>query len=246
MVLIYSNRRVIMKLKNKHIKILQNFLLYNNDFGYDGSGLLKTKSTSGSVFLEAFMPDFIDLPLYTRDLSSILSFVTPESDVTEDYIKGCKYFIIKNENGTIRYRLAKEEIVNKSVNHNLDFDSMNFADLYFSFNLDKQKYDNLKNISKKLECDMMDVYSIDNEHIGLTAYKRSDKEDKQYTITIEKQHEHNDKKATVLLGAFNLVNASDYNIEIGLIQGKTKLVPVTKVKAFCDDIVVKYIFVNAQ
>ena len=234
-----------MKFKENHIKILQNFLHYNSCFGYDGNHVLKTKDQQSVIFLEVYIPDFIDLPIYTKDLVSILKFITPDTDVTMDVKGGINYLILKNESGTIRFRLSKEEMIKRDADNPYDFNVINITESWYNFNLDYNTYKNMMKYAKLLECDIAEVYSIDEHKIGITCYRKDDEDDKRYTIEVERDHVHDENhRSKILLDKFEFVQASDYNIEVGLRQGKRNLVPITKVKAFCDNLEMRYIIIN--
>mgnify|MGYP000918072211 CR=1 FL=1 len=232
-----------MKIKDVHIKILENFLYFNDKFGYDGNKLLKTRNTDKTVYIEAYIPDFIDLPLYTKDLTDILKFITPETEISMTNQGDVNYMHLNNGNGVVKYRLSNEVLVTKDVEHKVQFDLINYNENHFKFNLDTKTYDNIMKISKMLECNLIDIYSIDEKKIGIKTYKESDVNGKQYTIEIEVNHDHHDKIYTFMLNQLQFVKASDYLIDIGIkIISNGSIRPMMKVKAFCNNIEVKYVF----
>lgn len=236
-----------MKIKEAHIKILENFMHYNNAFAYDGNRLLKTRNVGGDAYIEVYLKDFIDIPIYTKDLVSILNFLKTDTDISVESVKNVNYILLKNENGTIRYRLSNENIVKNDALNNYSFDNIIIDEEHFNFNLDYQKYKNLMRTAKLLECDRLEVFSIDEHKIGLRAYNMIDKDNKQYVVEIEQEHKHTDVKDVIILKLFELAQATDYNIQTGYrTNSKGRKIAIAKIKAFWNDIEAKYMIINKE
>lgn len=227
-----------MKVKDQYLKILKNVLKYNKNFSYDGSRRIFYHDSS--IVIDVDLPDFIDLPIYTNNLEEILRFWTPETDVSEEVEGQACYLVLKNEMGKVKYLLSKSQLFEKNKS-NRSINDLNIKESYFKFNLDYNKFNNLMKISKLLECDMVEVYSIDEHKIGLKAYQVNDKRNKSYFMEVENDHEHTDKKVRFSLNNFELIMASDYNFECGQLNNY-KQNNFIKIKAFNGNIVMNYLF----
>lgn len=227
-----------MKVKDQYLKVLKNFLFFNENFFYDGKGTIKTRNDV--AYVQATLPDFIDIPIYTRKLGDILKLWTPESDIEFDINGQINYLIIKNDIGTVRYRLVNNQTINTTSITRHELSNFELNETFFKFNLDYQKYSNLLKTSKIIESDSLEIYSIDNNKIGLKTFRINDKDDRCFIIEIEKEHEHTDKSVTIPLKSFEMIMASDYNMEVGIFKN-TKVVFV---KAFNGNIDVKYLFAS--
>ncbi len=229
-----------MKVKDQYIKILKNILTYNKNFSYDGSRCLRYYDNT--VLIEAEVPDFLDLPIYTNNLEEILKFWTPETDIYEEAEGNINYLVLVNDKGKIKYRLSKSQLLapEKPMPPIIN---LKIAETYFKFNLDYNKFSNLIKISNMLECDTVEVYSIDERKIGLKSFQINDKRNKSYIIEIECDHEHTDKKCRFSLNRFNIIMASDYNFELGRFDNK-KQNEFIKVKAFNGNVEMTYVFPN--
>lgn len=230
-----------MQFKDQYIKILRNFLYYNPVLGYDGSKVLRTKSSKSGVIVEADIPDFTDLPIYTKDLTDILKFVTPETEIEEDSEGDINYLVLKSNSGTIRYRLSDTNVVMQQTSKIVSPKKVEFKELYLSFNIDYNQYKNIMHTAKLLECDAIQIYSIDEHKIGMKAVNINDKKSKQFIMEIECEHTHTEQNVYILLENFELVAASDYNINMGVFQNSRGLeVKLVKIKAFCGNVEVNY------
>lgn len=227
-----------MKVKDQYLKILKNVLKYNKNFSYDGSR--RIFYNDNSVVIDVNLPEFIDLPIYTNNLEEILRFWTPETDISEEVEGQASYLILKNEMGKVKYLLSKSQLFEKNRS-NKSINDLNIKESYFKFNLDYNKFNNLMKISKLLECDMVEVYSIDDHKIGLKAYQINDKRNKSYFMEVENDHEHTDKKVNFSLKNFELIMASDYNFECGQLNN-AKQHKFIKIKAFNGNIEMNYLF----
>lgn len=239
-----------MKVNNAYIKILRNISLYNSNLVYEGDKIIKVNKDN-AIFVEAYVPDFIDVPIYTRSVSEILRLIDDDTNISVDMDDKGYYIIIDNGIGKVKYKMAKKSIVEKFVNNNRDIDEM-FSRCernIVKFNLSKEKYEELMKVSKMLDTNILQITSENDNVIKLTTYTREYKDDKQYTIDVEVNHVHFDESLRFQLNCVDYVQASDYNIEIGLKNTKTNsaTLPLIKATAFMDDkIKVKYLTVGEK
>ena len=84
-----------MKIKDVYQKILRNMLHYNNNIAYKGDKVLKTR-LADTVFVEANVPDFIDIPIYSKNLEEILKIITDDTDISVTCKDNVNYLVFDN------------------------------------------------------------------------------------------------------------------------------------------------------
>ena len=239
-----------MKIKNVYQKILRNMLKFNNNIAYKGDKVLKTR-LGGSVLIETEVPDFIDIPIYSRNLEEILKLITDDTDVSVTCKDGIDYLLFSNSLGKIRFRMPKQKLVDESVSSKVTIDEFyNKCQNVLTFNLTQDKYKELIRVSGLIGSDTFIIQSVDDKKIRFITYNRSDKNDKQYAIEIEIDHEHFEGSYTFNLTYFNLIDAPDYKINLGYQERLSKnglSRGVLKIEAFLtDNIIMKYLIIGNE
>jgi len=235
-----------MKLNGIYLKILRNISMYSSNLCYEGDKVIRINKDK-QLFIEAYIPDFLDVPLYTRNVPELLRLMNDDTVVTVDMNDNGYYIIVDNGIGKVKYRMAKKSVTEKEANlPNYTIDSMfeKCEEKIVKFNLPKEKYDELMKVSKMLESDRISISSLNENTIRLTSYIKESKDDKQYYVDIDIAHTHFDKKLAFQLKIMDFVSAMDYTFEIGIKKAKNNdlLIPIAKVTAFVDDkINVKYL-----
>jgi hypothetical protein len=235
-----------MKLNNIYLKILRNISMYSSNLCYEGDKVIRINKDN-QFFIEAYIPDFLDVPLYTRNVPELLRLMNEDTTVTVDMNNSGYYIIVDNGIGKVKYKMAKKSVAEKEAKLTTnDIDGMfsKCEEKIVKFNLPKEKYDELMKISKMLEADRISISSLNDNVIRLTSYIKENKDDKQYFVDIEVNHTHFEKKLVFQLKIMDFVNAIDYTFEVGtkLTKNKDLSIPIAKVTAFIDDkIKVKYL-----
>lgn len=235
-----------MKLNGIYLKILRNISMYSSNLCYEGDKVIRINKDK-QLFIEAYIPDFLDVPLYTRNVPELLRLMNEDTTVTVDMNNDGYYIIVDNGIGKVKYRMAKKSVTEKEANlSNYTIDSMfdKCEEKVVKFNLSKEKYDELMKVSKMLESDRISISSLNENTIRLTSYIKENKDDKQYYVDVDVAHTHFDKKVSFQLKIMDFVSAMDYTFEIGIKKAKNNdlLIPIAKVTAFVDDkINVKYL-----
>lgn len=237
-----------MKIKNVYQKILRNMLKYNNNIAYKGDKILKTRLAS-SVLIEVNVPDFIDIPIYSRNLEEILKLITDDTDVSVTCKDNVDYLLFTNSMGKIRYRMPKQKLVEENVN------SKTSVDEFFSkcnqelvFNLTQDKYKELVRVSTLIGSDTFIIQSVDDNKIRFVSYNKNDKNDKQYAIEVEINHEHFEGNYVFNLCYLNLIDAPDYKISLAhQPNNKGGSRGVMKIEVFLtDNIIMKYLIIGSK
>lgn len=227
-----------MKLKPIHIELLKNFTLHNPMFCYDGNLEMKVRRTDGTVFIEAYTPDFLDIPFSYYDMPSLLKFIDDDTDISFTN----QYIVIKKDNTTLRHRISSTNLTSSSENV-FKFEDVPITDRALLFNLNGSVYNNLMKVSQAINADVLKIYSLDNETIILKTYVDNKEKESNYKVEIKIEHKHSDFMFTFSLNSFKLIKASDYQIEVGHRTNKNgNNIALMKVKAFCPNLEVKYIF----
>lgn len=235
-----------MKLNSIYLKILRNISMYSSNLCYEGDKVIRINKDN-QFFIEANIPDFLDVPLYTRNVPELLRLMNEDTVVTVDMNDSGYYIIVDNGIGKVKYRMAKRSVAEKEAKiSSITIDGMfnKCEEKIVKFNLPKDKYDELMKISKMLEADRISVSSIDDNKIRLTSYIKESKDDKQYFVDIDVNHTHFDKKLVFQLKIMDFVSANDYTFEVGtkLTKSGDLRIPIAKVTAYVDDkINVKYL-----
>jgi len=240
-----------MKVNGAYIKILRNLSLYKSELCYEGDRVIRL-TKDRVFFVEATVPDFLDVPIYTRNISELLRLMNDETSITVDNNEKGYYIIIDNGIGKVRYKMAKKSSAEKLA----DLSKNSIDDIFnrceqkvIKFNLSKDKYDELMKISKMLETNRLCVQSLNENTIRITTYSYENKDDKQYFIDVDVAHTHFDNKLICQLSLMDYVQATDYTFEIGtkIPKNNNGVVPVFKVTAYLDDkINVKYLSVGER
>lgn len=227
-----------MKIKPIHIELLKNFTLHNPMFTYDGNFEMKVRRSDGTVFVEAYTPDFLDIPFSYYDMPGLLRFIDEDTDLsfTDHYI------VIKKDNTTLRHRISSTQLTSSSENM-FKFDDVPITDRCLLFNLTGEIYNNLMKVSSAINADVLKIYSLDNKTIILKTYVDTKEKESNYKVEIKIEHEHSDFMYIFNLNSFKLIKASDYQVEVGHRTNRNgNKIAMMKVKAFCPGVDVKYIF----
>ena len=229
-----------MKLKPIHLELLKNFTLHNPMFYYDGNFEMKVRRTDGTVFIEAYSPDFLDIPFSFYDMPSLLKFMDEDTDVSFTD----KYICLKKENSILRHRISSDSLTSSSKN-NFNFDDVVITNRSLLFNLNNTIYNELIKVSQAINADVLKIYSLDNHTIILKTYVDNKENVSNYKVEIKVEHEHSDFMFIFDLNSFKLIKASDYNIEIGHRTNQNgNIIALMKIKAFCQsNLEVKYIYI---
>jgi hypothetical protein len=228
-----------MKIKDIHLNVLSNYAAINENFYYDGNFTLKTKNKTNDLFVECELLDFIGIPFAYYDISQFLKFMK-----TADFTISNEKIVIKNENGIIRFKMSNSDLIKSNVENKYSFDNLIITKSIFSFNVQKKQITEMLRIAASLDCDRLEIYSINNKQICLFTYQERKRDVKNYSLIIDVDHEHNDNVFTMILDRLKLVDASDYQFEVGLRINQSGMeVPLTKIKAFIDKVEVKYLIV---
>lgn len=235
-----------MKLNGIYLKILRNISMYSSNLCYEGDKVIRINKDK-QLFIEAYIPDFLDVPLYTRNVPELLRLMNEDTIVTVDMNENGYYIIVDNGIGKVKYRMAKKSVTEKEADlskYTIDNMFEKCEKKIIKFNLPKEKYDELMKVSKMLESDRISISSLNENTIRLTSYIKENKDDKQYYVDIDVVHTHFDEKLSFQLKIMDFVSAMDYTFELGIKQSKNNglLIPIAKVTAFVDDkINVKYL-----
>lgn len=240
-----------MKIKNVYQKILKNMLKFNNNIAYKGDKLLKTRLGT-SVLIEVDVPDFIDIPIYSRNLEEILRLITDDTDVSVTSKDNVDYLLFSNNLGKIKYRMPKQRLVEETISSKMTIDEFytNKCEPLVIFNLTQEKYKELMRVSGLLGSDRLLIKSLDDNKLRFITFNMSDKNDKQYSIEIEVQHKHFENSYEFQLDNLNLIESPDYKVSLCAQKGeKTGILGrgVLKIEAYLsDNIIMKYLVIGTK
>lgn len=225
-----------MKITKEVLDILKNFSSINSLAYFDGSNILRTRSED--VFTEVALDSFLDKEFAVADISRVLSLLDKDYDID---IKGSN-LIIKNDNYEIKYILANIDAVKDKLKSQIIIDELEI-DSEVEFFLSKDNLKKLMSISSKIGNNKLKIYSKDDENINLSTYNSDSSVSDVFDLNIKCPHTHFNNEYIFTLCKINLIDASDYKINIGMrVNKKGTNIKLMKVKAsYNNKITNKYI-----
>lgn len=222
------------------IDILNNYSLLNSMCYFDGTNVLKTRSSDNTIFAEVIVPEFIDTEFAFYDIGQINKLLSEGSEIS---VKN-NTLNIKNENYNIKYRLSNIEKVKERVLNNYRYDEFSMTTI-FEFYLNDNNFKKLLNISSKIDNDTCIIKSKNDKTIIIETIKKGTEVTNEFSIEIDVDHVHTDDVFTFMLDRFKFINAKDYKIQVGYrVNNSGVKIPLMKSSAiYNNNINVKYIVV---
>lgn len=254
-----------MKLKKSLYNILQYVSTINDIFPYHGNGVIKQKEKTSSGFVEVKIDGFFNKPFVIRSLSKFLRLFTfakgdkgtdPES--IEDWTladnnlnpsgPGTELYLKGPDNSRKIQQASEEFLIKKEYNVRKSFDTIPL-ERSLKFQITNQKYRQIMTDCSLLDLDMVQFTSVSNSIIRITLRKKDQTNNKDTsTYDIEVDHEHQDLQVNIWLSTFNLIDATDHQIEFGLYKvpetEEDIEIPVVKTQSFYDNYIVKKVILG--
>lgn len=241
-----------MKLEKQLYNILQYLSTIDDILAYNGNQLLVQKSKVGSDFVEVDVPTFFKEKIVIFSLSKFLrlfSFGKGKNESNEsiqDWILSQEISPTNNAMGvmfinspgkTVRLLQGAGGFLEKRAHYcKPKFDNIKL-ERSIKFQITQQTYKQILTDCSLLDLDTITIVSETPTKIRIYLTKK-DKglTDNYTTYEIDCEHEHQDLKISFTLQSFNLIEATDHQLEYGMFitptGGENMLL---KVRSFCDN-----------
>lgn len=241
-----------MKLEKQLYNILQYLSTIEDVFAYNANQVLVAKNRIGSDFAEVDVPNFFKKPFVIKSLSKFLRLFTFDrgknatnesiqdwtfSEVTNSTNNSMGIMYINSPGKTVKLQQGAPKFIEIRKEYlKPRFDNIIIKNTV-KFQITQQLYKQILSDCSLLDLDTITICS-ENEHtirIYLTKKDSGCKEDYS-SYTVDCDHEHVSTRISFSLSSFNLIEATDHQLEWG-----TWVAPngyenmLLKVRSFCDN-----------
>lgn len=242
-----------MKLQKPLYNVLQHLSTIDDVLAYNGNNILVMQNKVGSDFVEVEVTDFFKEKLIIRSLSKFLRLFTfgkGKNDTNEsiqDWTLSEEHNAITNSSIAIMYLKMPGRTIKLQQGHqrflteredklHARFDNIALSNSV-KFQITHQTYKQIISDCSLLDLDSITIASESSSKISIHLSKKDTKGYEDYsTFMIDCEHEHIQTSISILLSAFNLIEATDHQLEFGTYTTPDGYeVPMLKIKSFCDN-----------